>query len=197
MKITAIQQQAKRPDRYSVFVDGAFAFGLSESGLLASRLASGQELDEAQLAQLKKAAGLDRAYGQALRYAAMRPRSEWEMRAYLERKGVDAPATRQVMERLKRVRLLDDTEFARAWIANRRLLKNTNRRKLRLELKQKRVAEEVIERALNEDETSDQEALRQLIAKKRSRYPDRQKFMAYLGRQGFSFDDIKTVLPDN
>lgn len=194
MKITAIRQQAKRPDRYSVFVDSKFAFGLSESGLLESRLASGQELDEAQLARLKKTAGLDKAYGQALRYAAMRPHSEWEVRTYLERKGVGTPATRQIIEHLKRARLLDDAEFARAWIVNRRLLKSTNRRKLRLELKQKHVPEEVIEQAMSEDETSDQDALRQLIAKKRARYPDEQKLIAYLARQGFSFDDIKTVL---
>ena len=52
------------------------AFGLSENGLLDSKLVSGQELTEAELRSLKKAAGLDKAYGNALRYAAMRPRSE-------------------------------------------------------------------------------------------------------------------------
>jgi regulatory protein len=36
--------------------------------------------------------------------------------------------------------------------------------------------------------------LQKIIAKKRSRYDDEQKFMAYLARQGFSYDDIKEAL---
>jgi NUDIX domain. len=54
MKITAITQQVKRTDRYSIFVDGKYAFSLSESGLLASGLAVGQELTPAELKKLKK-----------------------------------------------------------------------------------------------------------------------------------------------
>ena len=196
MKITAITQQAKRPDRYSIFVDGKFAFGLSEGGLLESGLATGQELDEARLKELKKMAGQDKAYNNALRYAAMRPRSEWEMGTYLQRKGVDEPVAQQIMQRLKRARLLDDGDFARAWVSHRRQLKSTSKRKLRLELKQKHVPEEIIEQVLSEDETTDRAALRDLVAKKRARYPDQQKLMAYLARQGFSYDDIKVVFEE-
>lgn len=193
MKITAIRQQAKRADRYSVFVDGKFAFGLSESGLLESGLASGQEVDDRQLAELKKGAGLDKAYGNALRYAAMRPHSEWEMTTYLKRKGVDEPAARQIVERLRRIGLLDDLAFARAWVQNRRQLKNVSKRRLRLELKQKNVPEDIMDKVITEDAGSDQAALRELISKKRARYADKQKFMQYLARQGFSYDDIKAA----
>src|SRR6266540_2038471 len=86
MKITNITQQVKRPDRYSVYVDGRYSFSLSESALLDQRLASGQELAADQLATLKETSHNDKAYGNALRYAAMRPRSEWELRTYLRRK---------------------------------------------------------------------------------------------------------------
>ena len=33
-----------------------------------------------------------------------------------------------------------------------------------------------------------------MIAKKRSKYPDEQKFMQYLARQGFGYDAIKSAL---
>jgi regulatory protein len=160
MKITAIKQQVKRADRYSVFVDGKYSFSLSENALLDQRLASGQELDERQLKELKEASGNDKAYGNALRYVAMRPRSEWELRDYLRRKDVDEPVAEIIVERLQRVGLLDDLAFARAWVANRRLLKATSVRKLRLELKQKHVAEDVANQALAEDETDERDALR-------------------------------------
>ncbi|RKV91262.1 MAG: hypothetical protein D8G53_15760, partial [Candidatus Saccharimonas sp.] len=45
---------------------------------------------------------------------------------------------------------------------------------------------------------SDDEELRKIIAKKRYKYAgDEQKFMAYLARQGFSYDDIKSALNAN
>lgn len=194
MKITAIKQQVKRADRYSVFVDDKYAFSLSETALLDLRLASGMELDAQQLEAFKAASGADKAYGNALRYVAMRPRSLWELESYFRRKQIEEPVAEGIIERLTRVGLLDDLAFARAWVANRRLLKATSMRKLRLELKQKRVPESIIDQVLAEDETDERDALRQLIAKKRARYPDEFKLMQYLARQGFSYDDIKSEL---
>lgn len=196
MKITAIKQQLKHTDRYSVFVDDAYAFSLSESGLIESQLASGQELDAAELKRLKKAAGLDKAYYSALRYVAMRLRSEWEIQSYLARKEVDTVAATAVIDRLKKVGLLNDAEFARTWIANRRTLRNTSKRRLRLELMQKHIPNDLIDEALAEDETDERQTLRDLVQKKRARYPDKLKFMQYLARQGFKYDDIKSVLGD-
>lgn len=196
MKITAIKQQVKRTDRYSIYVDGKYAFSLSESGLIESRLASGQELDAAELKRLKKVAGFDKAYYNALRYAAMRPRSQWEMEMYLQRKNADKDAAEEIVQRLRNLSMLSDADFARSWIANRRLLKSTSKRRLRLELKQKHVPDEIIDEALAEDETDERQTVRELIEKKRRRYPDPQKLMQYLARQGFSYDDIKSTLDE-
>lgn len=196
MKITAIKQQAKRTDRYSVFVDDKYAFSLSESGLIASGLASGQELTPAELRKLKKDAGLDKAYYNALRYVAMRARSEWEVETYLQRKEVDKDAAAEIIRRLKSAGLLNDLDFARAWVSSRRALKSTSKQRLRQELLQKHVPGDVIDQVLTEDETDERATLRELVQKKRHRYPDEQKLMAYLARQGFRYDDIKSVLDE-
>lgn len=199
MKITQIKQQVKRPDRYSIYVDGKFAFGLSEAGLLSSGLASGQEISEEQFSSLKSDAATDKAYGNALRYVAMRPRSVWEMQQYFMRKKVDEPVAKEIIDRLLAVDLLDDRKFAEAWVANRRLLKPTSRRKLQLELRQKHVAGSIIDAVLAQeaedaDELPDRTALSEIITKKQARYPDQTKFMQYLARQGFGYDDIKRAL---
>ena len=196
MKITAIKQQVKRTDRYSIYVDGKYAFSLSEGGLIESRLASGQELDAEQLKSLKKAAGVDKAYYNALRYVAIRPRSQWEVETYLQRKEVDKDTADEIIRRLKNLNMLSDLEFARSWVAGRRQLKSVSQRRLRLELMQKHVSEDVVAQVLGEDETDERQALRDLVAKKRRRYPDEQKLMQYLARQGFGYDDIKSVLSE-
>ena len=196
MQITAIKQQVKRTDRYSIYVDGKYAFSLSESGLISGGLVSGQELDAAELKRLKKAAGLDKAYYNSLRYVAMRPRSEWEMQMYLKRKDADQATADEVIRRLRDLNMLSDLDFARSWIANRRLLKSTSKRRLRLELMQKHVPNDLIDEALDEHATDERQPLRELVEKKRRRYPDRLKFMRYLASQGFNYDDIKSVIDE-
>lgn len=196
MKITRIAPQVKRPDRYSVYIDGAYSFSLSESALIAEQLASGQEVDAARLQALKQAAGADKAYGLAVRYVALRPRSEWEVQSYLQRKEVDEPVVQQTMERLRVLGLLDDRAFAAMWVDNRRLLLHVSSKRLYAELQRKRVPRQVIADVLALQDTSadDRTALLQLVQKKRSRYPDRTKFMQYLARQGFRYDDIVAAL---
>ena len=194
MKITAIKQQVKRPDRSSIYIDDKFAFGLSEQGLLESKLATGQELESTQVKALMATAAVDKAYGNALRYVVMRPRSMWEMQTYLRRKQIDEPVAEQIIERLTNLNLLSDDAFADAWVSNRRLLKATSKRRLRQELQQKHVAERIIDRVLQEDQTDEQTVLMRLIEKKRQRYVDDVKLMQYLARQGFGYDDIKSAL---
>ena len=43
-KITAIKQQVKNPQRYSIFVDEKYSFSLSELALINSELKIGQEV---------------------------------------------------------------------------------------------------------------------------------------------------------
>lgn len=196
MKISHIKQQQKRADRYSVYVDQKYVFSLSESALLANSLFVGQELNEQELAALKDTSQRDKAYNQALGQIARRVRSEWEVRDYLKRKGYDPELIEEIIQRLYAIDLLNDAEFARMWIDNRRLLKGTSTRRLQMELRQKHIPDEVIQSSLANDSTDERAILGDLIARKRkiARFADDQKLIAYLLRQGFNYDDIKQVL---
>lgn len=196
MKITEIKAQARRAGRFSIFVDGKYSFSLSESGLLEHKLFVGMELDAPEVKKLKQASSDDKLYGHVLRFVAMRPRSEWEVRMYLKRKQAAPALAEQIFNKLSGFGLVDDTKFAEAWVASRRLLSPTSKRKLQQELRAKCVSDEAISRALAEDEPNERETLRQLVAKKRARYPDKLKLMQYLARQGFRYDDIKAVLEE-
>ena len=194
MKITAIKQQQKRADRYSFYVDGAYAFSLSESALLESGLASGQELDAAGLERYKQLSQDDKLFGRALRYVALRPKSEWELRAYLEKHRSPAPLTKQITNKLKDLDLINDQKFAAAYVHDRLLLRPTSRRRIKLELAKKRVPTDIIDRLLAEQ--SDTDTLQEVIAKKRrqSKYQDDIKLMQYLASQGYNYSDIKDAL---
>jgi regulatory protein len=196
MKITDIKQQVRRQGRYSVFVDDKYAFSFSENGLLERGITIGQELDEVQLKELKQASADDKVYNNALAYALLRPRSRWEMEQYLKRKHCSPPLADQILNKLSDIDLLDDEKFARSWVANRRLLKATSRRRLLQELRAKRVPDTIAQNAVGDDETDERQVLTEIIARKRkqSRYQDEEKLMQYLSRQGFSYGDIKSAL---
>ncbi len=196
MQVTAIKQQVKRPDRYSVYVDEKYSFSLSDTALLESRITQGQELTAAEVKQLKQKSADDKVYNLALRYVAIRSRSRHELETYLKRKEAAPPLIDSIMSRLEQLGLVDDEAFARNWVENRRLLKSVSRRRLQLELRQKYVPDEVIHTVLEEDETTDRDTLRQLVERKRrqSKYQDATKLMQYLARQGYGYDDIKAAL---
>jgi len=197
MKITSIKQQVKRTDRYSIFVEGKYAFSLSEVALLDSKLTSGQELSKRQVSDYKKLSADDKLYNQTLRYVAMRPRSRWEIEFYLEYKKKASPAlAEEILSKLSLIGLIDDEKLAKAIVNDRRLLRPTSRRKMIAELRKKRIADDLIEQALGGENEEELAALQAVIASKRrqSKYQDDQKLMQYLARQGFSYDDIKTAL---
>jgi regulatory protein len=199
MKITEIKQQEKLKSRYSVYVEGEYAFSLSDTVLLERKLAPGDELTKEQVDDYKKLSAEDRIYNQVLRYIAIRPRSSWEIKTYLTRKNASPPLQEKILNMLSKHGYVNDVDFARSWVQNRRLLKPTSRRRLTLELRQKHVSDEVVREVLEEDETDERQTLKELIERKRkqSRYQDETKLMQYLARQGFSYNDIKDVLADD
>lgn len=194
MRVTDIKQQTRRPDRFSVYVDDKYAFSLARDQLVELRLKVGDEVDPQQVEQFKSDSNFGKLRDNTYRWLAIRLRSEREVVDYLKRKTDDENQRQKLLEFLAEQGYVDDAKFAEAWIRHRTLMKPMARYRLKQELIQKRVPMEIIEGKLSEFELDDVAAARQLIGRKAHRYPDRQKLMAYLVRQGFSYDVIKQAL---
>ena len=215
MKITALTSQQKDPNRINVMVDGAYRFSLDIFQVADLGIRVGKDYTEQELVDLETESQFGKLYARALEYCLMRPHSAREARDYLyrktrttkvrhrktgevkERPGVSQTVADRVFERLSDKGYIDDEKFARYWVENRNLKKGASKRKLQAELQAKGVERSVIERLLGESERTDQSELAKVIEKKRRRYPDEQKFIQYLARQGFSYDDIKEALRDD
>lgn len=212
MKITGLTTQQKDPNRINVMVDGKFRFSLDIFQVADLGIRVGKEYDEKELVELETESQFGKLYGRALEYSLMRPHSSREVRDYLyrktlskkyksrrtgelkERPGVSKAVTERVFARLVEKGYVDDEKFARFWVENRNQRKGISSRKLRAELAAKGVASDIVERQLAAGGRSDNDELQKIIAKKKRQYPDGQKFMQYLARQGFSYDDIKNAL---
>ena len=211
MKVTHLSSQIRNPDRVNVSIDGKYRFSLDIAQVTDLGVKVGKEIDQAELEMLETESQFGKLYARALEYSLARPRSVREMRDYLYRKTLStkyrtkkgdirtrdgyAPSlTERVLNRLEEKGHVDDEVFARWWAESRNLTKGSSMRKLSNELMQKGVSRDVIERMIDESGRNDDDELQKIITKKRRRYPDEQKLIAYLARQGFSYDDIKQAL---
>lgn len=211
MKVTGISAQLKNRNRVNIIVEGSYRFSLDIYQIADLGIRVGNEYSETELIELETESQFGKLYSRALEYCLMRPHSAREVRDYLWRKtrsrkvkrkdgtivdqaGVAQDIADRVYDRLLEKNYIDDEKFAKFWVENRNQTKGSSIRKLVNELCLKGVASAHIESALATIERNDQLELQKIITKKRSKYPDEQKFMQYLARQGFRYDDIKIAL---
>lgn len=214
MKITDISLQAKNKDRVNVSVDGKYRFSLDVMQVTELGIKVGKEYSEDELNELETESQFGKLYARTLEYTLMRPHSIKEIRDYLwrktrttrvrikdsnelrERPGVSQAIADRVFDRLMTRGYLNDEKFAKYWIENRNQRKGISQRKLVAELRAKGVESSVIEQAMQDSPREEKSEIQKILVKKRTRYDDEQKLVAYLMRQGFSYDSIKEALRD-
>lgn len=196
-KVTRIAPAVKTAGRYNVFVNDKFSFSLDESQLVRLGLKKGQEIDTETLTEYKSESDFGKNYIRAVDLISRRLRSEREIRDYAFKKQWVKENTEKVIERLHERGYLNDEKFAESFVRSRANLRNFSQRKMELELMKKGIAKDIIKKVLSEsDEFDESAALKKLTAKKRNNYDDERKLIAYLARQGFNYDDIKSALSE-
>lgn len=197
-KITRLVMQKKQSRRINVFLDGEFAFSLEREVAVKACLRVGQELTAEETLELTGRDRYTKCYNAACRFLSFRPRSEQEVRQRLQQHGYDEGIIDQTIARLKELRLINDTEFARLWTDNRDELSPRSRRLIKLELRQKGLSRDIIEQAVGSlDE--DAAAYRAALKKAKSLPADdyklfRERMAAYLGRRGFGYETLNNTI---
>lgn len=214
--ITKLVSGVRDANRVNVFLDGKFAFSLDVAQVVELQIKVGQKVDAKRLEVLRGASEFGKLYQRTLEWVLTRPHSVRETRDYLRRRQQKRLATNRqrakdekkpfpeiqnetielAVERLIQRGYLDDRRFAEYYVENRFVKKGASRKRLRMELQKKGVASEEIEAALATGARDDEEELRKMLAKKRTRYDDR-KLVAYLVRQGFDYQKVVTAVKES
>ena len=209
MKITSIGVQVRDKNRVNVSVDGKYLFSLDIAQIIELGLKVGNEYSKEEVDSLIVESQFGKLYTRALEYSMSRPHSEKEVRDYLYRKtldkrqpdgsikrGASKSVTELVLVRLLEKGHVDDKNFARFWVENRNQRKGISKRKLVYELRSKGVDLSIINDMVDDSERSDETEIKKIIRKKITKYSDKEKLMAYLSRQGFSYDEIVKSLDE-
>lgn len=195
MKITAIKQQAKNENRASVFVDDKYSFSLTLDQLINEKLKKGLELTDADVKSLKKKSADGKLRMRVIEWLCIRPRSEKELKDYLRKKNTEPDYSQNLINEMIDKKYLSNEHFTKWYVGIKERQLKSNREIIFL-LKQKGIDKQIINQFFESKENNEKENLNKLINKKRSKYKDDTKLMAYLIRKGYSFSDVKDALTE-
>jgi regulatory protein len=137
-------------------------------------------------------------------FLKFRPRTEKEVRDYLYKKIKTKHWSRddaeEVIKDLKQQGLIDDGEFISWFVRSRTTLKPKGQKLLTRELRQKGVADELIEKYFSENSVDEESLALKILEKRWPRYKSldsRKRFekaMSFLLRRGFNFEISKNTI---
>lgn len=198
--VTSIEPQKHSTVRYSIFLDGEFAFGVGRDLLLSSGLARGEFLDRARIDAILARDAIERAVSAAMRALDQRLQSRSELRIRLLRKGFSPETTDAALNTLAEHGYLDDGRFAEVWIENRLEHRPRGKRMLEAELRKKGIDRQTVDATMAEMPIDDRDAAIVLARKGLKRVEglprDEQarKLTGMLARRGFDYGVIRDTL---
>jgi len=134
---------------------------------------------------------LDAAYY----YLSYRPRSEGELRHWLHKRGFANEVAEKAIARLREQNLSDDFAFAQFWKENRLSFRPKSKRLIKKELRDKKVAAEIIEQVtedIDDEELAYKLGSSRMPALAHLDYPDfYRRLSSYLAYRGFNYEVIK------
>lgn len=197
MTVTNIEAVTKT--RYKVYVDEQFAFVLYKGELSRYHVAVGEEIPEEIYKEIYQEVIVKRAKLRALHLLNDMGRTEAQLRQKLKQSDYTEEVIEEAIRYVKSFGYVNDAEYARNFIINRKEKKS--RKELYLLLVQKGLNAELLDQVFEEsyDDNSSIEAIEAIMKKKRynpetATNAETQKILAYLTRKGFQYEDIRQVL---
>lgn len=202
MVITKIEPQKKHKNRSSVFLDGTFAFGISDFDVHRLHLKEGQELTESDIITIQNEVLTQDAKQYALRLLDARPYTEKALRQKMKDHGCDETAIHNTIEFLKEYGYIDDHFYARQYLESALRSKKSGLKKIMYDLKEKGISREILDELAAEIDSEsldneEQDAICLLLLRKLKgdfSFQNTMKAKRYCLSRGFSTEAIDRAL---
>lgn len=189
--ITSIEPQVKDKTRCSIFLDGKFYCGIKLESAVKYRLKVGMAIGRDELDKIQLDTEKLEATEKALVHISVSPKTEKQMRAFLEKKGYVEAVIDYVMERMHYYGYVDDREYCSAYI---RGISGKSKRAIEAELYKRGADKSAVEEALS-DYSDDEDEMFALVKKymrgKENTKENVYKAYRYLISKGYEYDAVK------
>lgn len=203
-QITAITPQRNDKTRFNVSVDGKFSFAADGETVIKEKLKIGKDLTPKDTDNLKFKNETGLLLNRTLALISRRPHSKKEIEQFLHKKHASDREKEHILNKLEDLKYVNDGEFVKWWIDQRRTFRPKGKIALRQELRQKGISEELIKNLLENDQKNSQNSefiLALSLAQKRlARYTKippqevKQKLSRFLASRGFEWEIVKETI---
>ena len=131
MVITALKPQ-KDNKRVNVYLDGEFAFGIDLDNLVKYGIKVEKEFSKAEIEKIIYEAEFQKTFTKLLNFATLRKRSKKEITYWFRRKKISKEIHSKLFEKLDKLSLLNDGDFAKWWVNQRQEFKPRAKRVLKI-----------------------------------------------------------------
>ena len=118
--ITKIEKQKKHKNRFSIFVDDEFLFGVSENTLVQFGLRKNLSLDENLIKQIKDSENFVKQWNYALLLLSYNDRSVAEIEKRLKQRKVGQEDIKKILNKLKDYNLVNDKKYVLHFLENKK-----------------------------------------------------------------------------
>lgn len=206
-KITRITTQKKHKNRFNIFLDNGhgekYGFSVDESVLIEYKLRKNLELNDSMIATLVQKDTLHKSYTLAINFLSYRMRTKKEIYDYLVKKEVDDEHMKQIMDKLLEEKLIDDKQFAEAFVRTRIETTSKGPQLVKKELLEKGVAPQIAVEAIDlytygiQYERAEKWVGKKLNGTQNKSFKQQvQQLQGTLMQKGFTQEVIKDVLAE-
>ena len=200
--ITKITEQKKRANRRSVFLDGAFAFGVNLNVVAKFGLVEGDTLSAADVERIQQGEVRQETFDKAIGFISRRPHSKSELQKKLARYEFGPDVIRSVIAQLEELGYINDAAFSAGKAEAAAKLKHHGKNRAMIELQRKGVPRETAKQAIDQVyESHDSNADARLLATRKMRslgglepHVIKRRLYGMLLRRGFDFATIKPAV---
>lgn len=198
MKITDIKKQLKNKNRYSVYVEGEFAFGLDEIDMLYYKLLNASEISEEKYNHIKENVVFNKARDAAVKFIGFKARTKKEVENKLKEKDFSEDIILRVINLMEKYGYIDDYSYAGSFLRDKFNLKGFGIKRIEYELKLKGVDNNIIQQVIEENNIDEVGKAVSLVHKKYEEFSsldfkEKKKVYYFLSRKGFSFSVIESA----
>lgn len=193
-KVTSIEPQVKSKDRFSVFIDGEFAFGISDFDLYNLKIRVGDTIDEYRMKEIENVISVDKCKNYAVNLVSKKMYTKKEITDKMTNKGYSLTAVSEVLDILEEYGYINDEVFAKLYV--KEYGRKYGATKIKFSLKLKGIPDEIIEESLADFDNRDQlvDLIRHKSKINLNDYKEYSKIMRSFMSKGFSFDEVKECL---
>ena len=188
----------KRSKKVRVFMDDGSSVMLFKREASRYGLEADTEITEEVWAEILREVFIPRARSRAMHLLERQDRTVSNLRQKLRDSGYPEEAIASAVEYVESYHYVDDDRYARSYVRYHQSGKS--RRRIRMDLLKKGIADEVVQEALDAEYTVSEEDMIRTAIQKRHLDPstsdlrERQRIYRFLLGRGFSYEDISRVI---